>query len=120
MPIEILLCAILLGLASWILSGIPSRRAHRALLGVVAIGGVTAFSVVAAIAWLPAAAPTAPVELPLQRADEGYVGSGACRACHPRNYATWHRTWHRTMTQVATPATMLPTTTAKMPSSGTT
>ena len=33
--------------------------------------------------------------------DGGYVGSGACRACHPSEYASWHRTYHRTMTQRA-------------------
>jgi len=28
-----------------------------------------------------------------------YVGSAACRDCHPDNYRSWHRTFHRTMTQ---------------------
>jgi predicted CXXCH cytochrome family protein len=31
--------------------------------------------------------------------DGGYVGSGACRACHPSEHASWSRTYHRTMTQ---------------------
>jgi hypothetical protein len=40
---------------------------------------------------------------PIQIADEGYSSSESCRACHPRQYATWHQSYHRTMTQVATP-----------------
>jgi len=38
----------------------------------------------------------------LERRDE-YVSSNRCRACHPAEYASWHRTYHRTMTQVALP-----------------
>ena len=33
----------------------------------------------------------------------GYVGSDSCRACHPGEYASWHKSYHRTMTQHATP-----------------
>jgi hypothetical protein len=40
---------------------------------------------------------------PIQRATDGYVSSQACQACHPSQYASWHRSYHRTMTQVATP-----------------
>ncbi|HWE31538.1 MAG TPA: multiheme c-type cytochrome, partial [Polyangia bacterium] len=32
----------------------------------------------------------------------GYVSSDACGACHPSEYASWHRSFHRTMTQPAT------------------
>ncbi len=34
--------------------------------------------------------------------DEGYVGSEACQACHPRNHETWSTSYHRKMTQAAT------------------
>src|SRR5262245_32990524 len=34
------------------------------------------------------------------------VTSGACRSCHPSEYASWHRSFHRTMTRLATPATV--------------
>ncbi|HEX6767259.1 MAG TPA: ammonia-forming cytochrome c nitrite reductase subunit c552 [Polyangiaceae bacterium] len=34
------------------------------------------------------------------------VTSGACRSCHPAEYASWHRSFHRTMTRLATPATV--------------
>ena len=32
---------------------------------------------------------------------EKYARSESCRACHPNQYASWHRSFHRTMTQVA-------------------
>ena len=44
---------------------------------------------------------------PTKSNDGGYVSSDACKACHPGEYASWHRTYHRTMTQVATPETVL-------------
>src|SRR5438105_2957671 len=43
---------------------------------------------------------------PIQVAEEGYVSSDTCRACHPAQYASWHTSFHRTMTQVATPDTV--------------
>lgn len=36
----------------------------------------------------------------------GYVSSDKCEACHPSQYASWHRTYHRTMTQHATPSSV--------------
>jgi predicted CXXCH cytochrome family protein len=33
----------------------------------------------------------------------GYVGSGACAACHPGEHASWAASYHRTMTQLAGP-----------------
>jgi len=35
-----------------------------------------------------------------------YVSSANCRACHPDQYASWHRSFHRTMTQLAAPETV--------------
>jgi hypothetical protein len=43
---------------------------------------------------------------PIQVPDAGYVSSDTCRACHPGQYASWHRSYHRTMTQVATRETI--------------
>ena len=40
----------------------------------------------------------------------GYISSNACRECHPKQYASWHRSYHRTMTQAVsaeTPKTVL-------------
>jgi predicted CXXCH cytochrome family protein len=38
--------------------------------------------------------------------DRGYVSSDSCRACHPSQYASWHRSFHRTMTQEASASTV--------------
>src|SRR5262245_5400178 len=43
---------------------------------------------------------------PIQVPADGYTSSRACQACHPSQYASWHRSYHRTMTQVATPQTV--------------
>jgi len=43
---------------------------------------------------------------PIQMPEDGYVSSGACRACHPSQYTSWHASFHRTMTQVAAPETV--------------
>jgi hypothetical protein len=40
---------------------------------------------------------------PVQIEGDHYVSSRTCQACHPGQYASWHRSYHRTMTQVATP-----------------
>ncbi len=55
----------------------------------------------ASLAALSAAVPD------LGLAEEGFVSSAACRACHPDNYSTWHASFHRTMTQAAAPDTVL-------------
>lgn len=44
---------------------------------------------------------------PLIDRAHGYVGSNACRTCHPDHHASWARTFHSTMTQRATPAAVL-------------
>src|SRR5438105_4256458 len=42
--------------------------------------------------------------IPQEVAHDGYVSSDSCRACHPNEYASWHRSYHRTMTQTASAA----------------
>jgi hypothetical protein len=44
---------------------------------------------------------------PLETLDGGYVGSEACRSCHPWEHSTWHTSFHRTMTQKPTPGAVL-------------
>ncbi|MFK7896556.1 MAG: hypothetical protein AB8G23_12010 [Myxococcota bacterium] len=52
-------------------------------------------------------------EIPAQRLDSpdpsspAYVSSDRCQACHPGQFASWHRTYHRTMTQSAGPDVVL-------------
>ncbi|MEE2755319.1 MAG: cytochrome c3 family protein [Myxococcota bacterium] len=42
-----------------------------------------------------------------QSSEPDYVGSKACRSCHPKAYATWYKSYHRTMTQVASTKSVL-------------
>ncbi|HEU4420391.1 MAG TPA: C cytochrome precursor [Planctomycetota bacterium] len=44
---------------------------------------------------------------PIEVAADGYVSSSTCRACHPREHATWRASYHRSMTQRATPPAVL-------------
>ena len=53
-------------------------------------------------------AASTPTNRPIAAQEGDYVTSNSCRACHPGNYASWHASFHRTMTQVATPATLIP------------
>lgn len=52
-------------------------------------------------------ATSAAIAGPLSLTGSAYAGSSACRACHPGNYASWHRTFHRTMTQEASAQSVL-------------
>ncbi len=51
--------------------------------------------------WQPWHKPPAPVGTPHVSKARGYIGSGACRMCHPAEYDSWHETFHRTMTRPA-------------------
>jgi len=44
---------------------------------------------------------------PIVVLEDGYIGSDACRECHPQNHESWHASYHRTMTQLATPETVV-------------
>ena len=73
---------------------------------------ITGLLAASALAWVvltsgrPQAVPEALVtNRPVQQTADGYVSSGACRACHADQHASWAGSFHRTMTQVATPAT---------------
>ncbi|HEY1959303.1 MAG TPA: ammonia-forming cytochrome c nitrite reductase subunit c552 [Polyangiaceae bacterium] len=59
----------------------------------------TTAAMIAAIALFPRAAAPRTERGPTITRESGYVGSGACRACHPSEHASWSRTFHRTMTQ---------------------
>src|SRR5262245_46691562 len=69
--------------------------AARVLLTLAAAAAVLLASLAPSVDTTPS--PTRPLETP----SEGYVGSRACRSCHPEQHATWHDSFHRTMTQVA-------------------
>ncbi len=71
------------------------------------IVGLLLVVLVATVA-LPRQVPMPPTNRPLVEPVDGYVGSGACRACHPAEHASWHGSFHRTMTQVATREALVP------------
>jgi len=87
-----------------------SRRFPRVPLA-IAFGGIT-LVIVAACHWgrqmqqkIKAHENTTRL-IPRAGRSGGYVASDKCQACHPNEYASWHRTFHRTMTQRATPETV--------------
>jgi hypothetical protein len=83
--------------------GLVWRSGVRALQALTAVS-LAALLVAAVVRGIPRV-ETAPVAIERDRAQA--VGSGACRACHPSEYASWQRSFHRTMTQLASPRTVL-------------
>ncbi len=88
----------------------PDRPHARRSLWLVTSALAGLVTVVAVLAWRDASSQTAsaPDNRPIMAPQENYVTSDSCRSCHPGNYASWHTSFHRTMTQVATPATLIP------------
>jgi len=89
----------------------PSRSSRARQRFVAALAFALA---AAAAAWLiavnfrqPPAPETLVTDRPVEMKLNGYVSSQSCRACHPDEYASWHRSYHRSMTQSATPASVL-------------
>src|SRR5262245_6620013 len=83
-----------------VLSG-RARASRAAVAGslLLAAGGL----------WLHAPGGDASLEASAPGAvtEGGFTTSTRCRACHPGEYAAWHRSFHRTMTQLATPEAVL-------------
>ena len=76
-------------------------------------GAAIAIVAVGALATLVLATSLTPIERneptnrPIERPQDGYIGSGACRSCHPGEHASWTHSHHRSMTQPATRDTLL-------------
>lgn len=81
----------------------------RRQLSLSSVAATIALAVLCASAVLNVSAGLAPdsAAVPTRLLDEGYVGSDACRACHPSNHESWSASYHRRMTQVATPDAVL-------------
>lgn len=87
-------------MAAWFRPSRPNRPLVLALaLAVLPLAGWAAARHLDGASRDRALAATVPQEV---RA--GYATSARCEACHPAQYASWHRGYHRTMTQYATPA----------------
>ena len=69
--------------------------------------GMLTLSAMAMILWEPGGDLDLDHALPGEVEERGFVGSEACRSCHPEQYASWFASYHRTMTQPATPETVL-------------
>lgn len=86
-------------------AGGPRRVRLWALLGWALVSVAVGW---AAADYAPPVREARPVlDRPIEVESDGYVSSRSCKACHPREYGTWHRSYHRTMTTVATPETVL-------------
>ena len=98
-----LLAGVLVGVAWWLPARWSHPRARLLTVGLFALGlaGAGAWQVRLQHRLTSRTSVTTPT---VGRAE--YTGSDNCRACHPDQYATWHRSYHRTMTQVAAPETV--------------
>jgi hypothetical protein len=95
---------VLLALAG-VVAASALQASRLAMAGVVASAAVVA---VAALATVHARRDGVSLDdAPLPVDHSGYVGSGACRSCHPSQFETWSASYHRSMTQLATPEAVL-------------
>jgi hypothetical protein len=90
-PIEWLLVLSLAALGAWLLAG-GERRAGPLIAAMLVSGAVLGLRA-------SVETPAPPTPIGIGRA--GFAGSGACRSCHPQEYASWHASYHRRMTQSA-------------------
>ena len=102
---EIVAIAGALALAAWVV-----HRQSAGGIGWVLVGCIIAGTVCGAVSKHGSLSAHAEshaallAEVPkLERNADGFAGSDTCRACHPREYGTWHHSFHRTMTQLASP-----------------
>ena len=89
----------------------PSRLAKRLGWGVMALAIVVAvlFGLAHGKGSQARQAKRATLQAltPTQVRTNGYTSSASCRACHPSQYASWHKSYHRTMTQLAGPHSVM-------------
>jgi len=109
--IEILFVAVTLVVVLGVLLPDRRRRSPAVLVIAIVIGGLTmtvaslkSLSTTRRVVSAEALAASVPR---IGRDGDGFTGSGRCRACHAREYDTWHASFHRTMTQLATPETVI-------------
>ena len=87
---------------------VAPRRRRAATIPALAIGIVAVSCVVALEAIRPPRLDEHEVaDRPIRARDRGFARAGACRACHPHQWATWHGSYHRTMTRVASPESVM-------------
>ena len=106
MGTETILVVLLVSLALSLLS-VRTRRSRMNLLVTVLIAVLVMASAWASWSYRIGTDKPPITNRPIEVKSDGYVSSQTCQACHPREYATWHRSYHRTMTQEATPETVV-------------
>ncbi|HEY8074624.1 MAG TPA: multiheme c-type cytochrome [Labilithrix sp.] len=106
---EVAVVALVLGVAIAIVARVRGRFALIAAFLATTAG---------AFAMRPPPSPSPPPERPKAPRASTYVGSAACRGCHPSEHASFSRTFHRTMTQDATPQAVLARTGEKLDPEG--
>lgn len=110
MGFEVWLVIVLLVVVTLPLTIVAVRGSSPAAKRAVFAGWIVAVAAIASAAATyapPERASRAITDRPIEVAHSGYVSSRACNACHPGEYATWHRSYHRTMTQAASSDVML-------------
>ncbi|HEX6810624.1 MAG TPA: C cytochrome precursor [Planctomycetota bacterium] len=98
--VAVVLAAVVAGAWRWPHARVLATCGPLAMLAVVA-------ATTALRSWNRGVAETDVVGRPIEVAADQYVSSSTCRACHPREHATWHDSYHRSMTQRATPSAVL-------------
>jgi hypothetical protein len=107
---EFVVIGFILAFAAWIAAAVWLSRgglwrvSRYVSLAWAAIGALLVG--VALASRIPVALPPEP-DVPIEVVDDEYQSSSSCRACHPDQYASWHRSYHRTMTQIATPDSVI-------------
>lgn len=104
-PVLLVLAA---GLSPLVLAALRDRTGRtRAVAVTVIVLALAGFALGAAVIHSRPPKPPPPLGVPDVLPEEGYVGSDACRSCHPSEHATWHASYHRTMTQMASPESVI-------------
>jgi hypothetical protein len=108
---ELFVIAIVLAFAGLVASAalrFTGQPLQRATSRIAMVWGVVACVLAAVGVANRTPVPTRqPDDAPLQVTDSEFKSSQACRACHPDQYASWHRSYHRTMTQTASPEAVI-------------
>lgn len=101
---ETLSAAVLLGGAVVALCAGAAASARRRIVA----GGLGSAGAIVGAALATWAHPALPLpSRPASTTQPAYVGSAACRGCHPSEWHSFRATFHRTMTQDASPETVL-------------
>ncbi len=98
LELTIVWVALLAGFIPLVLAS-RSSPARVGILGLVALLGAGAWQWQVRAGLRKADRSRLREKAPREGRPGGYIGSSACRSCHPGEFQTWHDSFHRTMTQ---------------------